>query len=104
MMDTPTIVGIVSTLSGVAAVWYGIRRSRNVDSNTARSGDTAQIISALQEDNKTYRQEVKDLKLEIKTNAQECSDKIAFLENKIVSLDKRLNSFIKRYGQNGNGK
>lgn len=107
MIDTPTTVGIVSTLSGVAAVWYGIKRSRQVDSNTARSGEIAQIISALQEDGKAYRQEnkdlkqeVRDLKLEIKTNAQECADKIAFLESKIVTIEKRLDSFIRKYGAN----
>lgn len=106
-MDVATTVGIVSTLSGAAAVWYGIRRSRQVDTNTARSGDIAQIISALQEDNKAYRQEVKDIKsevkvtaLETKATAEECKERIVYLENKIASLDKRLNDFIKKYGNN----
>lgn len=104
-VDLNSVIATVGVLSGILLPWFLYKRGGKAVKISEQSGIASdnragigQHLSALQEDNKTLRQELKDAKLEIRTMAQECSDKISFLESKIASIEEKLNGFIRKYG------
>lgn len=78
-MDLATIIGIVATISGIFIAWIGVRRSFKVDKATenaavvaAQTGSVGQVIAGLntlienlQEDNKIWRENFKELSLKL---------------------------------------